>query len=78
MAQRLNKDTRRSPAAVAMDRAIELAIHGETPYPENATFIDADEPGAGEAIKKAVDEGRAVVLAFADGTTRVLQAASVG
>jgi hypothetical protein len=75
MDQRLNIDNGRSPAARAMDEAIELAIEGRSPYPENATFIDADEPRAGEAIKKAVDDGRAVVLAFADGGTRVLRAA---
>jgi hypothetical protein len=74
MAKRLNIDNGRSPAARAMDEAIELAIDGRSPYPENATFVDADAASAGEAIKNAVDEGRAVVLAFADGSTRVLRA----
>jgi hypothetical protein len=74
MAQKLNTDNGPSPAARAMDEAIELAIEGRSPYPENATFVDADAAWAGEAIKEAVDEGRAVVLAFADGSTRVLRA----
>jgi hypothetical protein len=74
MERKLNIDSDRSPAARAMDEAIELAIEGRSPYPENATFVDADEASAGEAIKNAVDEGRAVVLAFADGSTRVLRA----
>jgi hypothetical protein len=47
-----------------MDEAIELAIEGRSPYPDNATFIDADAVWAGEAIRKAVDDGRAVVLAL--------------
>jgi hypothetical protein len=61
-----------------MDDAIELAIEGRSPYPDRATFIDADEPGVGQAIKKAIDEGRAVVLAYADGATRVLRSAADG
>ena len=74
MAQKLTSDGGRSAAARAMDEAIELAIAGHSPYPENATFVDAEAASAGEAIKQAVDEGRAVVLAFADGSTRVLRA----
>jgi hypothetical protein len=75
MAKELSENGKRAPAALAMDEAIELAIEGRSPYPGNATFIDAEAAWAGEAIKTAVDEGRAVVLAFADGSTRVLQAA---
>lgn len=78
MAQRLNTDKRNSPASRAMDEAIKLAIEGRSPYPEKAAFIDADEPSTGQAVKKAVDEGRAVVLAYADGTTRVLHLGAGG
>jgi hypothetical protein len=77
MAKDLRTEPARSPAERVAHEAIELAIEGRSPYPENAMFIDADEPGTGEAIKKAVDEGRAVVLAYADGTTRVLRGEAV-
>lgn len=74
MATELTTGDGRTPAARAMDEAIELAIEGRSHYPDTAAFIDAEAPGAVEAIKKAADEGRAVVLAYADGSTRVLRA----
>jgi len=77
MATELTAGDGRTPAARAMDEAIELAIEGRSPYPESAAFIDAEEPGAVDAIKTAADEGRAVVLAYADGSTRVLRAEPV-
>lgn len=55
-----------------MDEAIELAIEERSPYPEKAAFIDAGAPYIGEEIRRAADEGRAVVLAYADGSTRTL------
>jgi len=63
-----------SPTAKAMDRAIDLAIAGSSPYPENAAFIDADSPRAGHEITRALDEGYAVVLISADGRERVITA----
>jgi hypothetical protein len=42
VAKELSETGRRAPAALAMDEAIELAIEGRSPYPENATFIDAE------------------------------------
>jgi hypothetical protein len=62
----------KSPAARVMDEAIELAIEECSPYPEKSAFIDADEPSVGAEIRRAVDEGRAVVLVAADGSTRTL------
>ncbi len=61
-----------SPAARVMNEAIELAIEERSPYPEKAAFVDADEPYAGAEIRRAADEGRAVVLVSADGSTRTL------
>lgn len=58
----------------AMDRAIDLAIEGNSPYPEHAAFVDADSPYAGQEISRAVDEGYAVVLVSADGRERVITA----
>jgi hypothetical protein len=62
----------KTPAARVMDEAIELAIEERSPYPEKAAFIDADEPSVGAEIRRAADEGRAVVLVAADGSTRTL------
>jgi hypothetical protein len=62
------------PTAKAMDRAIELAIEGNSPYPEHCAFIDAESPHAGNEITCALDEGYAVVLVSADGRERVITA----
>lgn len=60
--------------AKAMDRAIDLAIEGDSPYPEHAAFVDADSPHAGQEITRALDEGYAVVLVSADGRERIITA----
>jgi hypothetical protein len=70
MASKLNANE--TPTAKAMDRAIELAIEGNSPYPDRATFVDADSPNAGREIERSLDEGYAVVLVSADGAERVL------
>ena len=77
MASELMAGDERTPAARAMDEAIELEIEGQSPYPDTAAFIDAETPGATGAIKNAVDDDRAVVLAYTDGSTRVLRAEPV-
>ncbi len=69
----MTADSNRSPAAKVMDEAIELALEGRSPFPERAAFIDADAPSAGHDIERAVDDGLAVVLVSADGSTRVLK-----
>jgi len=63
-----------SPTAKAMDRAIDSAIEGKSPYPEHAAFIDAESPHAGHEITRAFDEGYAVVLVSADGRERLITA----
>jgi hypothetical protein len=73
MAQKkVNTDKIESPAARVMEEAIELAIEERSPYPEKAAFINADWPSVGTEIRRAADEGRAVVLVAADGSTRTL------
>ncbi len=72
MAHKVNPSE--SPTAKAMDRAIDIAIEGESPYPEHAAFIDADSPRAGHEITRAFDEGYAVVLVSADGRERIVTA----
>jgi hypothetical protein len=74
MAQTMSTNNSDSPAVRVMDEAIELAIEERSPYPERAAFLDADSPRVGVAIKRAIDEDRAVVLVSADGSTRILRA----
>lgn len=69
-----NVNPSESPTAKAMDRAIDLAIEDQSPYPEHAAFIDAESPHAGHEITRAFDEGYAVVLISADGRERVITA----
>ena len=69
-----NVNPSESPTAKAMDRAIDLAIEGNSPYPEHAAFIDAEYAHAGHEITRAFDEGYAVVLVSADGRERVITA----
>jgi hypothetical protein len=49
-----------------MDRAIDLAIEGDSPYHEHAAFVDADLPHAGHEITRSLDESYAVMLVSAD------------
>ena len=76
MAKDLRDLPARSPAARVAHEAIELAIQGQSPYPEKAMFIDADDPHAGAQIKTAADEGKAIVLVDKDGSTRILRSES--
>jgi hypothetical protein len=69
-----NVNPAESPTAKAMDRAIDLAIEGNSPYPEHAAFVDSDSPHAGQEITRALDEGYAVVLVSADGRERIITA----
>lgn len=72
-----NVNPSESLTAKAMDRAIDLAIDGNSPYPEHTAFVDADSPHAGQEITRALDEGYAVVLVSADGRERVITAKTV-
>jgi hypothetical protein len=69
-----NVNPSESPTAKAMDRAIDLAIEGNSPCPEHAAFIDAESPRASHEITRASDEGYAVMLVSADGRERVITA----
>jgi hypothetical protein len=63
-----------SPAGQVMREAIELEIEERSPYPKRASFIDADTPYVGKAIRRAVDNDMAIVLVEADGSTLTLRA----
>jgi hypothetical protein len=62
-----------SPAAAALDEAIDASIEGRQLFPDGAAFINGDAPHIGRAIAVAVEEHRPVVLCFADGRRHVLQ-----
>lgn len=70
-----SRPDRPSPAPVALLEAVDQAIEGESPYPDRATFVDADGPGVGRQIAQAYADDRAVVLCYADGTRLVVTAA---
>jgi hypothetical protein len=61
-----------TPAGKAMSEAIELDIDGKSPYPESVLFLDANAPHRESAMARAFREGRAVVLAFEDGSTQTV------
>ena len=64
-----------TPASIAMDEAIEFNIQTEGwLYPNGSLFVNADWPNLGASIAEALDEGRAVVLCYDDGTRRVIEA----
>jgi hypothetical protein len=69
-----NVNSSESLTAKTMDRAIDSAIAGKSPYPEHTAFIDAESPHAGHEITRAFDEGYAVVLVAADGRERLITA----
>jgi hypothetical protein len=63
-----------SSTAKTMDHAIDLAVEGNSPYPENAAFVEADSPHAGSEMERALDDGYAVVLVSSDGRERIITA----
>jgi len=69
-----NVNPAESLTAKAMDRAIDLAIEGNSPYPENAAFVNTDSPHAGHEMTRALDGGYAVVLVSSDGRERIITA----
>jgi hypothetical protein len=65
-----------SPTAKTMDRAIDLAIEGNSPYPEHAAFIDAESPHAGHEITRAFDEGYAPACSLTYGIPKRMRSNS--
>jgi hypothetical protein len=61
-----------SAAGRALMEAIDADLAGTKRYPDGATFVDAEQEGAGKAIARAAGEGRVVVLCLQDGTRQVL------
>jgi hypothetical protein len=65
-----------SPAGKVMNKAIELAIAEESPYPESSAFIDDGMPFTEHQIEKALRDGYAAVVVAADGSTRIVRSGS--
>jgi hypothetical protein len=65
---------RESPAGKVMSEAIELAIAEESPYPEQALFLDADIPRVDRdrEMKQAARDGYSVVLVSAEGEVEIV------
>ena len=64
-----------SPASKAMSEAIELAIAEESPYPEQALFLDTDDahaPNGKREMERAARGGSSVVLVSPDGDIQVI------
>jgi hypothetical protein len=64
----------RTPAAIALDDAIDASLEGRQLFPDRAMFINAEWPHLGAAIAGAADEDRAIVLCFEDGRRYVFTA----
>lgn len=60
------------PTGRVMDKAIELAVQGRSPYPSRAWFVDAATPNLAQRIERAFDADMAVVLVWPDASSRVL------
>jgi hypothetical protein len=52
--------------------AIDLAVEGKSPYPNEAAFIAADLPNLGAVLAEHARERRPVVLVYPDGEERIL------
>ena len=68
-----NMNPAETPTAKAMDRAIDLAIEGDTRYPSMPNSWTLTRP-RGHEITRALDEGYTVVLVSADGRERIINA----
>jgi hypothetical protein len=57
-----------------MSEAIELAIAEESPYPEQALFLNTDIPDADRdrEMKRAAREGSSVVLVSPEGAVQII------
>lgn len=64
-----------SPASKVMSEAIELAIAEESPYPEQALFLDTEDahaPNGKREMERAARDGSSVVLVSPDGDIQII------
>jgi hypothetical protein len=74
----MTRQNHTSPTFKALEDAIDLDLEGRSPYPERASFIDADTPYVEDAIQRAFDDDRAAILVAADGSTQILLPGDAG
>ena len=66
-----------SPADIAMDEAIEVAVAEDRMlYPDGSVFVNAEKADLAAVLARAADDRRAVVLCYEDGTRRIVEARS--
>ena len=53
--------------------AIDLAVDGRSPYPNEAAFVASDLPNLGAVLAEHARERRPVVLVYPDGEERILR-----
>ena len=64
-------------AADVMREAIEFNVKtGRMLYPDGSLFVDAETTDLAAVLARAADEGQTVVLCYADGTRRIVEARS--
>lgn len=62
-------------AADAMGEAIDFNIKtGRMLYPDGSLFVNAEKTDLAAVLARAADDGQTVVLCYADGTRRVVEA----
>lgn len=59
-------------AAERFRLAIDLAVEGSSPYPNEAAFVASDLPNLGAILAEYAKERRPVVLVYPDGEERIL------
>ncbi|MHB1571852.1 MAG: hypothetical protein ACYC0H_21975 [Solirubrobacteraceae bacterium] len=67
-----DKSTASQFAAERFRLAIDLAVEGKSPYPNEAAFVASDLPNLGSVLAEHAKEHRPVVLVYPDGEERVL------
>jgi hypothetical protein len=59
-------------AAQRFQAATDLAVTGQSPYPDGAVFVASDLPNVGEILAGYARERTAIVIVYPDGDERVL------
>ena len=71
----MSDDFSETPASIAMDEAIEIAINEERMlYPDGSLFVNAETTDLAAVLARAADDGQTVVLCYQDGTRRIVEA----
>jgi hypothetical protein len=73
----MSDDFTETPASIAMDAAIEVAIGEDRMlYPNGSLFVNAETTDLATVLARAADDGQTVVLCYRDGTRRIVEARS--